>query len=330
MALLAKLACAVALAMISSATAIALQEEAATSEPELRTVRLPFEPQLDAPLRYRVTIGGAGTGAAERELIMTIRYSRAGEIEPYRMAVTYEVVGGLPRNDPLLVQLTRPIAFNMDSVSPPTFDGDEEEAAYLSASEAALGEMVRAMSGDARDAQALEATFAEVRALEPSQRINLLRHYIHPVVIWAGRELDVGLADEGGTTIDTRHSAVSVGAEWILERVEDGIAFIKVHRRVVPEEYERVRGEAGAPRDPEALRRALPAERRDSYQVSMRTGLLIRYESELVGPGGEEAVLHRPPPIRRIELISATAGRSCASRTAGAFEAGGFNPTRAG
>jgi len=278
---------AVALAAIAVA-APAKQQTAPTgvaAQPSATSVTIPFSPPVGVPLRYRFTKTMFGPAERTITLDFTARFDRAGD--GYRMTVAYQLppAAGARSRDPALLVLQRPLSLRIGADG--TLLSLDDEPAYWAGVEALLARMVAEDGGGTPEGrEAMRRIVADMRGLPEDVRVEKLAENFLPLIAMSGAELIISEPVTWTGETETIFGPLTANQTLTLDRVADGIAYIKSETTVPREDMDEAMRTMFARLTPPGAGRPVPpdfrfhsAENSEISEVAIETGLTRRYRA---------------------------------------------------
>ena len=275
MKIISKAAAAVALAICAAAALAPVAPAAAQEAGE--TVAIPFAPPVGQKLTYRLgrTISEDGAATKRGETRLEVGFRRAGT--GYVMDATI-LPDNLPPEiaaDPAFAALTLPMSFRVNADGEIT--GIDDEAQYW----AAFEQLVQKTEKPA-DAASRRAAVEALRKLPDENRLAMLSANVAPLLALSASEFPLGEALEGEQEGMTPVGPVPQQVRVTLERVASGRAHVTSVTTTSAAAFEAamrafIDRAKGAPL---GAGKFLSLELRDTYEVSMATGLVERQVSQ--------------------------------------------------
>lgn len=284
---------------------------AIAAEALAETTRLPFQPPIDAPIRYRLTQSKSAGGrpATTASLVYSYRFERNGDA--FRLTVTPEKADMMDFDRMPMSAATRErlAAFSkMPLVILLSRDaevaGIANEAAYLGAFRGWIDALAAEMEkiSDPQQREMAKPAVEMLRSLPAEAWVARLLENVQPVLEFAATELAKGEALTGDVEMDgPGGETVTQHLSYTLEKVAAGTAEISLRSEADPEQltatfkplFAQIRAAApdqGA--DPFGELVSVTRQTRGTYRVSTTDGLLDSFRSEetleLKGSGGSE------------------------------------------
>ena len=265
-----------------------------------------FAPPLGQTLRYRLrSMTWLDRMMEPVTMLLSVRFDRVADGYELRVTHTPEVL--INTASPRVAAIAgREMTFRLDARG--ALIGMVDEDAYWAALEAAGPETMRERGGPVRP-RGTGVAPAAARQLPEEARLALLAETVLPIISSASQQLVTGEPRREPRPIETLFGRLSGEVSTSLERVVDGIAFVRreatVPRRRMDQLANAVYVEMGGPRAARAPRvyvaDSKPAER---AEVSIETGLARRYsasrEANIV-QGGALTQMHVTTDIELVE-----------------------------
>lgn len=296
-----------------SVAAASLVPEAAPSSltpdspvaPASAAVRIPFAPPVGEPLRYRQTNTQIRNGRpVTQSLDVDIVFTR--DDRGYVMTATYLPPPGVAASHPGMAVLTRPLALRLDAQGAIT--GMVDEPGYWAGLDAIFDGVARDMGADQQAAAAMRSMFSDMRNLPDAPRLALISRNISPILEYASTEMVPGERLSGSLSNDTMFGSVVQDFETRLIGASPDEAQVEVTYRLAPDQMEAMfrNLEARFGRNSRERERAIAEVsviRRDSFSISLQTGLADRHESIVTASGEEAGATGATRRVQRLERI---------------------------
>jgi hypothetical protein len=294
------------LAVIAEPGSIPAPAAPAQSEPAARTVAIPFNPPLGEALRYRQTNEETRNGrpvSTSLELHVTFTRDSVG----YVMTTGYLLPQGMSATHPAIAVLMRPLSLRVSDQG--EIVGMVDEAGYWAALDTIVDGLARNAGGDAAGAESLRGFIASMRTMPEEARLALIARNLSPLIEYSATEMRLNEVLEGSIEGLGPLGPVVQDVRTTLTEASASEAVVQATYRLAPGQLEamvrdlRARfGRAPNPRD--ASLAAMNVERRDTYRISLRTGLTEVHEAvttasgEIGGEAGGAAKRQRLERIR--------------------------------
>ena len=257
-----------------------------SAQPEVVTI--PFNPPLNEPLLYRMTVDQTRNGRpVTRSLEMRVTFTRDGA--DYVMTAAYLLPAGMPAADPATAVLMRPLALRVSSQG--EIVGIVDEAGYWTAMVSIIDDMARHVGGDRQAAEMMRGVIQSMRNMPDEARLALVARNISPIVEYSAAEMRLHEVLEGSIEVESAFGPIIQDVQTSLTGASDSEASVQASYRFNPDQMGTlIRNlQARFGRAPEASDPALQAiqvERRDTYRISLRTGLTEQHDSIITAIGG--------------------------------------------
>lgn len=267
------------------------------SQAAARTVPIPFNPPLGEPLRYRQTTEETRNGrpvTTSLDLRVTFTRDSAG----YVMTAAYQLPEGMSPTHPAMAVLLRPLALRVSDGGEIT--GMVDEAGYWAGLDTVVDGLARNVAGDAAAAESLRGLIASMRAMPEEARLALIARNVSPLIEYSATEMRLNEVLEGSIEGLSAVGPVVQEVRTTLVEASNEEARVQATYRLAPGQLEAIMrnlqarlGRAPDPRD--AAFAAMNVERRDTFRISLRTGLTEAHETVTTasgdiggGPGGAQ------------------------------------------
>lgn len=285
----------------------AQQAPAAVPEVAAATIAIPFNPPLDEPLLYRFTVDETRNGQPIRtSLDLRVTFSRdaTGPV----ITVAYLLPAGMSASHPAIAVLTRPVSLRLGDRA--EIIGMVDEDGYWAALEGIMGGLARQAGGDDPEAARMMAgLLAQMRALPLESRLALITRNFSALIEFSGAEMRQGEVVEETLEGESVFGPVVQEVSTSLTEVSASEARIQATYRLAPGQLEGIMrnlqerfGRAPPAGQAEALNE-VNVTRRDSFRVSLRTGLTEHHESVITFEGeidGEQGRARKTQRLFRI------------------------------
>lgn len=257
------------------------------AEAAARTVAIPFNPPLGEPLRYRQTTEETRNGRpVSTSLDLSVTFSR--DPAGYVMTAAYQLPEGMSPAHPAMAVLLRPLALRVS-------DGGEivgmvDEAGYWAGLDTVVDGLARNVAGDAAAAEGLRGFIASMRSMPEDARLALIARNLSPLIEYSAIEMRLNEVLEGSIEGLSAVGPVVQEVRTTLVEASNEEARVQATYRLAPGQLEAMMrnlqarfGRAPDPRD--AAFAAMNVERRDTFRISLRTGLTEEHEAVTIASG---------------------------------------------
>jgi hypothetical protein len=294
-----------ALAACPAAAAVVDPTNVPASPDGRARVTIPFAPPLGPVLEYRSVDEGIRGGRPYRiESSQLVSFRRVGAGYVMIVQLQNRPRNPLPRGKRAVsISLMQRMKFRLAADG--AFVELLDAAAQLAGAQRAAEAMLRARP-DRRDAAMARQAVAELRALPPSMQLVLLGGGLAPITGAAGEEYGLGDELTGTVRVKQVDPALEQGARLRLEAVVGGVARFSGTKAMSNEQLEaatRALARRLGPDRPAGVFRLLSSETRESYEVSLETGLALRHRIDHRSEAEQGGQRQRTATSQTLELV---------------------------
>ena len=303
-----KVIAAVALMQLPIDVVVAAQTVSAASSTDVQvgqSVAIPFNPPLDVPLMYRHTIDETRSGRpVSTRLNMRVVFTR--DADGYVMTATYLLPPGASPTHPAMAVLTRPLPLRIGSDG--QIVGIVDEAGYWAALDSIMGGLAQHLGADAEAAAAMRGMLTSMRNMPEESRIALVARNVSPIVEFAGTHQRLDAITEGTVTGESPFGPITQEIRTSLVGVSNSTARLESVYRIQPDQFDAIVSNVEARFGANAQARAaaiaeVMIERRDTYRVSLGTGLTELHESVITAAGEIDGSTGQARRRQRLEIV---------------------------
>jgi hypothetical protein len=291
---------AAAVALGASAVASLAPLAPAAAQEAGETVAIPFAPPVGQKITYRLerTISEDGPATKRAESRMEVGFRRAGTGYIMDARLVGDSLPAEIADDPAFAALTLPMSFRVNAVGEIT--GIEDEARYW----AVFEQLVRKTEKPANAASG-RAAVAALRALPDENRLAMLSMNVAPLLTLSASEFPLGETLEGEQEGMSPVGPVPQQVRVTLERVAGDRAHVTSVTTTSPAAFEAavrdfIERAKGVPLGNEKF---ISMELRETYEVSLTTGLIERQVSQTTAEGeagGKRSKIVRTNTLERL------------------------------
>jgi len=274
--------------LLAACCAMAVAPAVAQQSPAARqqvgaAIAIPFDPPLDRPLLYRQTVDQTRNGRpVSTSLDLRVTFARDGS--GYIMTVAYLLPAGMSATHPAMVVLMRPISLRLNDRG--AIVGMVDEAGYWAALDTIVDGLARHEGGnDPSAARMMRELMASMRNLPDESRLALITRNFSPIIEYSGAEMRLDEVLEGSVESAGPFGPVVQDVRTSLTGASASEARIEATYRLAPGQLESMIRtlQTRFRRAPDAREQQtlgeLDIERRDSFRISLTSGLTEQHES---------------------------------------------------
>ena len=252
------------------------------------SVAIPFSPPLNKPLFYRQIVDETRNGRpVHTRLELRVIFTR--DRDGYVMTATYMLPPGMSPSHPAIAVLIRPLALRVSDEG--EIIGIVDEPEYWSSLDSIVDGLANQIGGgDRQAAEVMRSMLTSMRDMPEASRLALVARNVSPLIEYSGTRMRVGEVLEGRVEGESPFGPIVQEVRTSLANLSETEARVQANYRLAPDQFDAIlanlqrRFGRAIPRNDESLAE-ISVERRDTFRVSLNTGLTEQHESVVMAAG---------------------------------------------